>query len=430
MDNRNSSHVHTKSLSRGKDTFTPETLASILQNERFPYGFRPKYGASGNIRIVDYRREPICAIEYDYYFHHEVDEDGSRRYCDKDWAKLRATEFCRRLYGHDSPVSIAVTDLDAMISNVFTFKFDPLEESRTIVEQACNLLERMPAWPPELLDTPTAIPLEYYASSVVDSAPKDARLWEQLQTTTYVSRTVLRAALSAVMYREIESSLLNMINIIAAILEMISRLLPADADANTSWRSFIARAFLWTIWQRCQLIYFHLAAGSSVTIGSFDGKEGELALRGTLPSPNITIHEMSKRFASSNKPSYMCSWNFEQLRINPVCIGADFRRFFQLYDATFKNYSARCLVEESYACKGDSPQSCQRFYGMVIEDQSAHDQSCFGGCRQLTWDEMSYRALSGARAARLTQPDSSADKSIQYCNASDQTLAISHVWSQ
>lgn len=418
-----------KSLSRGKHTFTPERLAFILQKERFSYDYRAHPEARTYSDVIYGPTEMRCEIDTGC-FEFELVEDGGLRCYGNDKANLRAIEFCRRLYGHDTPVSIAVTDLDTEFSKLFKFKFEPLKESRTLVKQACNLLERMPTWPPPLVDTPKTIPLKYYASSVIDGAPKGSRLWEQLQATTYVSSTVLRAVLSIVVDHDVGGSLMDMINIIATLLEMVSRLSPTVTDGGTWWRSFIVRAFLWTTWQRCQLIYFHLAAGFGVTLGSSDGKKGELALRGTLSSPDVTIHEMSRRCASSSKPNYMCSWNFELLRINPVCIGADFHRFFQLYDAAFETSSARCLIGQSHACKGDSPQSCQRFYGMVIEDQSAHDQSCSGGCRQLIWDEFSYRALSGARAACLMQRDSSAEKSIQYCHASDQTLAISHVWSQ
>lgn len=148
-------------------------------------------------------------------------------------------------------------------------KFEPLENYQTIIEQASSLLERMPAWPPELIDTPIAIPLECRASSVADNARRDARLWEQLQATTYVSITVLQAALSVVMNRGITNSLLDMINIIATLLEIVSQLVPTITDVRTTWRSFIIRAFLWMTWQRCQLLYFHLAATDG--FNGFDG---------------------------------------------------------------------------------------------------------------------------------------------------------------
>ena len=422
------SDVCTDLLSRRSDTFTADRLAIILKNEKFSYNHRANAGARAYSGVIYGPSEMRCEIDTGYFEFEQVDDGGLRSFSNHT-ARLRATSFCRKLYGHDAPVSITVTDLDATFSKVFRFKFEPLENSQTIIEQACDLLERMPAWPPELDDTPTAIPLEYRASSVAGNARRDARLWEQLQATTYVSSTVLRAALSAVM-DSVQPSLLDMINIIATLLEMVSLLAPTITDVRSSWRSFITRAFLWTTWQRCQLIYFHLAATDAMIEGSLDGKKGQLALRGTMPSPRATIHEISKKFAGLGKPAYMCGWNFELLRTNPVCIGADFRMFHQRYHAVFGSFPARCFAGRSHACKGDSPQNCQRFHGMAIENQSAHDQICSRDCRQLIWDELSYQTLSGARAVCLKQSEGSAGESLQYCNASDQTLAISHVWSQ
>jgi hypothetical protein len=423
------SKFRTTSLSRASNTFTSERLALILQNERFPHVHIRHAGVAwGGLKEIR------CEINTDCFEFERVGDEGLRAYGNEK-TKLRAIEFCKQLYGHDerdddSSMSIAVTDLNTMMAEVFGFKFEPLKESQRIIEQACGLLERMPACPLELMDTPMAVPLEYRAASVVDHAPRDARIWEQLQVTTYVSDTVLRVALAVIMEQGIEDSLLDLINIVATLLEIVSQLEATIADAGTAWRSFVVRAFLWSTWQRCQLIYFHKAASRALIEGSLDGKKGDLVLRGTMSAPDVSIYEMSRRYAGLSKPSYMCSWNFELLRINPVCIGADFRRFFQRYNAAFGDYAARCIIGRSHACKGDSPHSCQRFHGMVIEDQSAHDRTCSKDCRQLIWDEVSYRSLSGARALCLMQSDDSFDVSIRYRNASDQTLAISHVWSQ
>lgn len=245
-----------------------------------------------------------------------------------------------------------------------------------------------------------------------------------------MSSIVLRVALSAVIDPGCAASLLDLINIIAALLEIVSQIASNPSDEGASWRLFIVRAFLWTSWQRCQMIYFHMIAEHFLVYGSSDGKLGYLTLRGTLPSPGVTIHDMSRQLASSEKSAYMRGWNFELLRTNSVCLGADFRRFHQCYNTAFGNYNARCLAGQPIACKGDSPKSCRRFQGMAIEDQSAHDQSCSRDCVQLIWDETSYRSLSGARAVSLAQTDDHSSETWQYCNASDQTLAISHVWSQ
>ena len=126
----------------------------------------------------------------------------------------------------------------------------------------------------------------------------------------------------------------------------------------------------------------------------------------------------------------MSGWNFELLRTNPVCIGFGFRRFHWLYYAAFGDLNARCLNGQSNACSGQNPQSCQRFRGMVIKDQSAHDQECPPDCTPLIWDEKSYRCLSGGRAALLAGQERPSSGKIQFCKTSDRTLAISHVWSQ
>ena len=406
-------------LCRGNDTFTPERLDNILKNERYPHG-----------SMINEAGKFLKACEIDTgHFEYEETDGGLTCFGD-DKAEMRAVGFCRQLCGHDYPVSIAARDLDTEFSKVFKFRFEPLEDSQTIIKQVCDLLERMPARPPKLIDVPTAAPLEYCISSLASGAWGHAPLWEQLQVTTHVSNTVLRAALCAIMDSGVNAALMDMINIIATLLEIVSRLTTTVTDAKGLRRAFIVRAFRWTTWQRCQLIHFYINSTSALLSGAPDGKLGNLALRGTMPSPGITMQEMSRRCAFSDKSAYMCGWNFELLRTDPVCIGADFRGFHQRYKVAFGNHSARCFDGQSHSCRGDSPQNCQRFKGMVIQDQSTHDQSCSGDCRQLIWDESSYRMHSGARAVILAEGQDAAVETIQYCDASDKTLAISHVWSQ
>ncbi|MCJ1265673.1 hypothetical protein MMC22_005553 [Lobaria immixta] len=295
-------------------------MATILKNDRFSYVSIAKLGLRAYPGFIDASpSEMRCLINTIYFSKEEV--NGVLEMFSDHETKLRAVGLCRQLYGHDSPVSIAATDLDATFSKVFEFKCEPLENSQTIIEQACRLLGQIPAWPPELNDTPTAVLLKYRASSL-------------LQVTTYLSDNVLRAALSVFLDPEgIRHGLLNVVNVITALLEMVSQLAPTITDIRTSWRLFITRAFLWTTWQRCQLIYFHLEATAAMKHGSLDRKQGELVLRGTMPSPGATIHETSKHFAGLDKPAYMCGWNFELLRT-----------FHQLYHAAFEGFSPRCFA--------------------------------------------------------------------------------------
>lgn len=420
----------TPSLSRGEYTFMPQRLENILKYERFA-AYNETDAGIRKFQGGKYGRPEIRCESSIEYFEFEQCDGGLRCYGDQR-ARLRAANFCQWLYGHASPVSIEVKELDAALSKVFRFKFDPLTKSHIFVEQACDLLERMPAWPPELLDVPTSIPLGYRASSLTGYANKDRRLWQKLQATTFVNGTVLRFALRAVMIGPSTSShdLLDIINVVSFLLETVSNLAQSVTHIGTLWRSFIVRAFLWTTWQRCQLIYYHIATIHTLKNGSDDGKIAPLTLRGSFPSPGMTLTEMSKQNSGISKAAYMCGWNFELLRIKSFCIGADFRRFHQRYTSAFGKHTARCFVSQQIACKGESPRSCQRFHGMKIDDQSMHDEYCSGSCTQLIWDESSYRRVSGPRAVRLKRSDHNACESIQYCNASERTLAISHVWSQ
>ena len=424
MENDN---VRSGFLSRGTDTFTLDRLDAILKSKRISYDWESDARLSSRFK----RPPPEIRAEIRSSWPHCEYVDGEAPSLNNRYAKLRAVKFCQELLRDSTPASISVTHLDAAFSRFFSFRFEPLNESQAIIERVSHLLERMPTWPLELDDVPKDIPAEYRASSIADRASRDARLWEQLQTTTYVSNIVLQVALSVVMQPTCNRGIDDVINIIAALVEILSRLASTASDDGTSWRLFVVRAFIWTCWQRCQMLYFYVQATSDLVFGFCDGKgPPPSALRGTLPSPKVTIHEMSRQRGLLEKPAYMCGWNFELLRTSSVCIGADFRRFHQLYNTVFGDYPGRCVAGQLNACKGDSPKSCQRFQGMAIQDQSAHDQSCSRNCEQLIWDETSYRSVLGARAVSLAQTESHSGGTWQYCNASDRTLAISHVWSQ
>lgn len=109
-------------------------------------------------------------------------------------------------------------------------------------------------------------------------------------------------------------------------------------------------------------------------------------------------------------------------------VGQDYRALYELYSELFGDRPARCMVNDSsIGCDGTAPDSCQRFAGARVKDQSAHDASCSKSkCSRLFWDELSYRSVNGARAVCLDKTD---NKMLRYRLASGRTLAISHVWS-
>ena len=146
-----------KSLSRGSDTFDLGRLHAILQHERFSYEHRTKVNEHVYANIIYSQPELSCVIDTSYFDFERLGTEGIRCFSN-DHARLRATKFCRELYGHDIPGPISFPHLDNAFSRAFRFKFEPLNGSQTIVEHASSLLERLPARAPELTDTPTTVP--------------------------------------------------------------------------------------------------------------------------------------------------------------------------------------------------------------------------------------------------------------------------------
>lgn len=138
------------------------------------------------------------------------------------------------------------------------------------------------------------------------------------------------------------------------------------------------------------MIYFHTVVGSHLKHGFNDANERALLLKGTSPSPDSTLQDISRHQVATLKPHSMCGWAFELLRSDPVCLASDFRSMFSRYTNAFGNQRGRCIRYQASSCRGDDSAHCQRFRGMKSENQSAHDELCQGYCDRLIWDEKSW----------------------------------------
>ena len=174
----------------------------------------------------------------------------------------------------------------------------------------------------------------------------------------------------------------------AELLDAASRLSEKAESELDRHRWVIVRAFLWSSWQRSQMLHFASVMRSYLHGGFNHNSMDDLSLRGTFPSPRLFVQEMSRRCAGSKKAKFMCSWAFELLRTDAVSIGLDFRRFHERYSQLFGDRPARCILDSSEPCDGKLPEHCQRFKGMAIQDQSMHLlPECPGNCPKLKWDE-------------------------------------------
>ena len=453
MENRDS-------LLPGPDTFTLERVERQLRIDTFA-------GDPGTCGGTPFPF--ICwSLEYSR-------EDGTHRYYTKEKQETLRESYCRKLYSEASDVKGHVERLDSLFCELVVCNFPrqvrqrnmpsnawpspgqewPHTESRDLVIEACDLLSRLPAVPLELPHDGPVIDLAYYKKMEPHDETSQSRGWQYLQMVSYTTTNVIRVALMVAMYRMTSTGTMldSFINTTADLMSTASRLSTLAGPGDEKVRWFLVRVFLWTSWQRSSMLYFYSILSGHILHGFDDHLGHEIVLRGFSPSPGMSIQEMSKHYASQEKPAYMCGWAFELLRTDPCAIGSDFRRFHQSFSRPFGSLSGRCVPGHDASCRGTRPDSCQRFKGMRIENQSMHHGDCQGNCRRLTWDEASYRKVSGARAVDInvnflqTQvkyhwsseqayaisrglkvhfPDGTR---LKYCEASDQTLAISHVWS-
>ena len=350
----------------------------------------------------------------------------------------RIRSFCTELFNLVDGSPSYTTRLDRKFSELVECEFHPTrtqshfygelpwEIEGMIIQRTLQLLERLPTTSLELPGLIPEIPSVYLYLPREQNNSR-APLWEDLRIASYLSTNVIRVAMHIVIHDYmINRGLSELLNNIAALLDSAAHLSTAAKTSTARHRWFITRAFLWTSWQRIVMIYFSFILGLNLTSGVDDSLVTEANfLQSFSPTLGMSLQEMSKRFAAVGKSHYMCTWAFELLRKNPVCISMDFRKFHQLYSNHFNHYPARCNSNGKASCRGDHPHSCQRFVGMVVEDQSAHDRRCTG-CERLIWDESSFRSASGAKAVSLEHNTGS---KLKYRVASERTLAISHVWS-
>ena len=155
------------------------------------------------------------------------------------------------------------------------------------------------------------------------------------------------------------------------------------------------------------------------------GDIGSLSLRDAISLSEIAPQVARLHLEERTKSPYMCTWAFELLRADRACVTHNFRRFHERHKSLVGNESARCKAGEKQ-CEGRTPEQCQRFVSIDIVDQSAHDWGCAGNCKRLYWDRQSFVSTLGPEAVCLKSTD---DKFLRYRRASNETLAISHVWS-
>lgn len=291
-----------------------------------------------------------------------------------------------------------------------------------MVSRALNILRRLPSSPLALMDFPSNLDAQYFL--VKDPRCTVANCsWDNLKASNYLSVSIVEMILFKVGYPGLQID--KCPNELAEILDTASRLSAEATDDFDKNGWFIVRAAIWSSWQRAVMLCYYFDVSDSLNSGFLFDESFQPHLRQTTPVPNLSVRELSERYATNGKADSICSWAFTLLRRDPVCLGMDFRTFHHRYQQLWEKSVPRCNPESGTSCHGKDPEDCRRFVSLVVYDQSMHDSSCSPAtCTKIVWDEASYRAEKGARAVCLDEGFGKNGFMLRYCRASHNTLAI------
>ena len=334
-----------------------------------------------------------------------------------------------------------IKGIDEILSQLVNCRFfihgiKPGSFEDDFASRALQVLKRLPSRPLYIMEIPDNINEHYFLEGSIlgndiqmDNFGQQA--WESLRVTAFLSPTIIQMALYIVIAGDnvFGDAWEDFPNMLAELLETSSDL-AAHCTSNEHQQWYIVRSALWSLWQRSMMLYNYANLQRAIGVGFTGNYRLKIGFRSTTPSPGMSIHEFSTLYATQGKPRAMCSWAFELLRTEPICLSVDFRTFYQRYSELWGNAAARCQKDSPVSCNGNDPDGCWRFKGMVVQNQSAHDWECPQQCPKLAWDQCLYRTVSGSRAVTtVLEKVTDQNRQLKYCSASERTMAISHVWS-
>lgn len=325
------------------------------------------------------------------------------------------TNFCTDLFNEARHADSHASRIDQLLSSLIQCNFYLPKIPRNIVPDTQHLLQRLPVYS---LALPERIP--WLDQAYFQEEQCTGELWDNLKISNTCSLNILRIAIYI-------NTRPTDIQGIRGFLIVLGHLLTIASQRDSRPpASFIVRSALWTSWQRVNMLYFFAIVSKGIHLGYRDLVGAELVLHQFQIAPRFSVQDFSRSLAFDHKAFYMCSWAFELVMNEPCCVGADFRRFHELFNSAWGHQPGRCRNEKGdlSSCPG---RYCQRLTGLKVKDQSAHDEGCDVNCSRLVWDERSYLGVKAMRAVSVTRTNTKSG--IQYCSASTRSLAISHVWS-
>lgn len=252
------------------------------------------------------------------------------------------------------------------------------------------------------------------------------RAWSELLGVNFVDTIVLRLALciaQSLLTREYgPAAVERLLNATIQLLRTSLDIASEQGGGDSKWT--IICAFLWTSWSRIMLLVFDRLLYRQLQ--GFDYNVGALnSIRLSDIVPEIIECRKRDQQKELQATPYLCAWAYRNLADDRACISMDLRRFHQVYTACFGTRPGICKPG-SGQCDGLSSVTCGRFEHTPVTNQSSHAPGCLGHCHRLFWIRDSFVAISGPKAVDVAATDVTG---LRYCEATEKTLTISHVWS-
>ena len=306
-----------------------------------------------------------------------------------------------------------------------------------MTEKASRLLTQLPATAPSISDVlPFSITsLQEYQHQFVENevveAATQADRWKQLRVVHHVNDFVLRYALH-IAVRQLEAEDRkhgfeggSVTDATMVLLQLCLEISAEEGMQDPKW--LVVLAFLWTSWQRSLMIHLWDCMASQLRGYDYENSS-DLHRKGTNLIPKIYVSRSRQQLEELRRIPYLCGWAFRSLRNDRANIAMDLRRFHELYHAHFGERPPICNPGPAQ-CDGSSSHDCKRFKDTGLpgaRNQSMHDYKCGGSCQRLFWSRDSFVNVSGARAVDIATTDSD---TLRFCEVSENTLTVSHVWS-
>lgn len=368
-------------------------------------------------------------LDWDEFYTTYVEIDSGRAlkyYTQAERVKL-ISDFCDRLFQAAAEPSSCTEALEDIWLELLTCKWRPAAHSLIeLTDEVEKFIRRLPEPPLELPGPLHELHPDYFIGS--------SKTWASLKVVSHLHGNLVRF----IAYRILTLGDKGFVEFVPQqtlthvgelIRHCVSRFATSKRKSEQSvW--YVVRAFLWSFWQRLRVLYafFHLI--EYLRKGVVHGNEGYQWMPNFPIAPNLSLRALTETAASRQKPPNLCGWAFELLRGDPACLGVDFGILFRRYRDVFGTTKPRCTQDSESACDGRYWKRCLRFYRPETSNQSMHDQSRLHDIHdeiKVAWDEESYRSIKGA--ARAVDVCSENSDCLVYRPASDQTMAISHVWS-